>query len=607
MVKTGTDRTWLELPMALESNDRWEGSLPLTENARYQYTIVAITDYYGSWVEEIEKKRAAGLDLSSEIQEGLAILERVASKSAQKRREIRGHAKLARASLSQKEAVEILLNPDLRAAIIEALPRKWGTRYPKVLDIVVDRAAARFASWYELFPRSAGTTKGQSGTFDDVIDRLEEIEWMGFDVIYFPPIHPIGEVNRKGPNNTLNPLPGDPGCPYAIGSAEGGHDAVEPSLGTLQDFRRLVEAARRHGLEIALDFAVQAAPDHPWSTSHPNWFYVRPDGTIKYAENPPKKYEDIYSLNFGSDDWAELWQELRRILLFWIDQGVTTFRVDNPHTKPISFWRWIIREIQDVHPEVIFLSEAFTRPKVMKALAKAGFTQSYTYFTWRNFKQEILEYFTELTNPPVSDYMRGNLFPNTPDILPKILQEGGRPAFKIRGTLAATLSSVYGIYSGFELCEATAIEGKEEYVNSEKYELKVWDWDRPGNIKDYIALINNVRRRHPALQEYDNLKFYWSDNDNILCYGKSLPSQADYILIVLNLDPYLAHESMIHFPVEDFGLSAGEQYEAHDLISNARYFWTGGSQYVRLDPHAEPAHIFAIRHWNRVDYVESGA
>jgi starch synthase (maltosyl-transferring) len=476
-----------------------------------------------------------------------------------------------------------------------------------VLDIVVDRAAARFASWYELFPRSAGTTKGQSGTFDDVIDRLEEIEWMGFDVIYFPPIHPIGEVNRKGPNNTLNPLPGDPGCPYAIGSAEGGHDAVEPSLGTLQDFRRLVEAARRHGLEIALDFAVQAAPDHPWSTSHPNWFYVRPDGTIKYAENPPKKYEDIYSLNFGSDDWAELWQELRRILLFWIDQGVTTFRVDNPHTKPISFWRWIIREIQDVHPEVIFLSEAFTRPKVMKALAKAGFTQSYTYFTWRNFKQEILEYFTELTNPPVSDYMRGNLFPNTPDILPKILQEGGRPAFKIRGTLAATLSSVYGIYSGFELCEATAIEGKEEYVNSEKYELKVWDWDRPGNIKDYIALINNVRRRHPALQEYDNLKFYWSDNDNILCYGKSLPSQADYILIVLNLDPYLAHESMIHFPVEDFGLSAGEQYEAHDLISNARYFWTGGSQYVRLDPHTEPAHIFAIRHWNRVDYVESGA
>ncbi len=470
--------------------------------------------------------------------------------------------------------------------------------------MVVDRVRARYAAWYELFPRSAGRLPGQSGTFADAATRLPVIAAMGFDVVYFPPIHPIGRINRKGPNNTLVAGPDDPGSPYAIGNETGGHDAIEPSLGTLNDFRAFVEAARGLGMDVALDFAIQCAPDHPWVKDHPDWFYVRPDGTIKYAENPPKKYEDIYPINFQTADWRNLWEELKRIVLFWADQGVTTFRVDNPHTKPTVFWEWLIAEVQQSHPETVFLSEAFTRPKVMKALAKAGFTQSYTYFTWRNFKREITEYLTELTQSEMAEYFRGNFFTNTPDILPVILQEGGRPAFKMRLALATTLSSVYGIYSGYELCEATPVPGKEEYLNSEKYEYKVWDWDRPGNIIDYVTALNRMRREHPALHEYDNLRVYTADDDNVICYGKATADHSDIVVGVVNLDPFQPHESAIHLPVEEFGIKPDEQYRATDLLSGETFIWTGGTQHLRLDPHNEPARFFSLQRWARVDYAE---
>jgi starch synthase (maltosyl-transferring) len=476
--------------------------------------------------------------------------------------------------------------------------RVGSARYEPELEVVVDRVKARCAAWYELFPRSAGATPGQSGTFDDVIARLPYIQSLGFDVLYFPPIHPIGRINRKGPNNTLHAGPNDPGVPYAIGNENGGHDAIEPSLGTVEDFARLVKAAAEHGLEIALDFAIQAAPDHPWAKEHPEWFFVRPDGTIKFAENPPKRYEDIYPVNFNSDDWQGLWDELKRILLIWIERGVKIFRVDNPHTKPTPFWEWLIAEIQRDHPDVIFLAEAFTRPKVMKSLAKAGFTQSYSYFTWRNYKEEIIEYFTELTQTEVRDYMRANLFPNTPDILPIVLQTGGRPAFQMRLILAATLSSVYGMYSGFELCEASFVPGKEEYLNSEKYDFKVWDWDRPGNIIADVARINRIRRDHPALHEYDNLRFYPCDDPNMLCYGKSTADGADNIVVVVNLDPHAPHETMFHLPIQDFGIGPDEPYEVDELITGDAFTWTGGSHHLYLDPTWNPALIYSIKRPN---------
>ncbi|HET9660077.1 MAG TPA: alpha-1,4-glucan--maltose-1-phosphate maltosyltransferase [Thermomicrobiales bacterium] len=599
--------TWSSVSMTFVDNDRWSGSFTVDENTRYDYTIGAIQDDFRTWSEEITKKLTAGLDVHLEIAEGLHQLQQADTADQSVIEAIRNIWNVAAAAESQSAAVELLTSPKLAALMRAALPESRRVWYGATLPVTVDRVRARYAAWYELFPRSAGRAHGQSGTFDDVIDRLDYIQELGFDTLYFPPIHPIGHTNRKGPNNTLNAGPADPGVPYAIGSEAGGHDAIEPALGTLEDFRRLVEVARGRGIELVLDFAINASPDHPWVEEHRDWFYIRPDGTIKFAENPPKRYEDVYPLNFSNPDWEGLWQEMRRIILFWIDQGVTAFRVDNPHTKPTAFWEWLIAEVQAIHPETIFLSEAFTRPKLMKWLAKAGFTQSYTYFTWRNFKQEIIDYFTELTTPPVSEYMRGNLFTNTPDILPYFLQESGRPGFKIRAVLAATLSSVYGIYSGFELCEATPTPGKEEYLNSEKYDFKVWDWDRTGNIRADIARLNQIRKEHPALQEYDNLRFYWSDSDSILVYGKQTADQSDNILVAVNLDPFQVHETTIHFPLDDFGMPHGEQYEAQDLISGERYFWSGGSQYVRLDPAKESAHIIHLRRWEHVAYVEPDA
>lgn len=597
------DEVWSEVEMRYVDNDRWSASFPLTDNTRYQYTIHAFPDHFGSWRDELRKKSDAGLDVGSELVEGRRIVAEAVARAGADDRSLLEHVLTRSEGAPQAIAVAVLLGDDVNAAMARSRSRAYAS-ISRVLEIVVDRVAARFASWYEMFPRSAGTVEGQSATFDDVIAQLPRIQAMGFDVLYFTPIHPIGRSNRKGRNNTLKAEPGDPGVPYAIGSELGGHDAIHPDLGTLDDFRRLVRAAADHGLEIALDVAIQTSPDHPWAKNHPDWFFIRPDGTIKYAENPPKKYEDIYPINFFGETWRELWNELKRVILFWVEQGVKTFRVDNPHTKSTAFWEWLIREVQRDHPDVIFLSEAFTRPKVMKSLAKAGFTQSYTYFTWRNFKRELIEYFTELTQTDVKEYLRGNLFPNTHDILPYILQEGGRPAFKIRVALAATLSSVYGIYSGYELCENTPVPGKEEYLNSEKYEYKVWDWDRPGNISDFIARINQIRREHPALQEYDNLRFYPADDENVLCYGKSLPDAGDNVLAVVNLDPFQAHETVFHLPIHEFGIESDEQFRATDLISGETYIWTGPSQQLRLDPQEEPVRLFAIQRFHHVEYAE---
>jgi len=599
------DAAWSEAEMRFVDNDRWAGSFLLADNTRYRYTIEAFPDRFATWADELEKKSAAGLDVGLELREGRLLVEEALGRAE----DDPDDAAILRGAIAaidgegQAAAVHHLLGAEVAEAMRRHRSRAGGATYGKELEVVVDRVAARAAAWYEFMVRSAGRVPGQGGTFADAVARLPAVAAMGFDVVYLLPIHPIGRTNRKGPNNSLVAGPGDPGSPYAIGNEQGGHDAVEPALGTLEDFRGFVAAARGHGLEVALDIAVQASPDHPWVKEHPAWFTVRPDGSIKFAENPPKKYQDIYPINFDNPDWWGLWQELKRVVLFWVEQGVTTFRVDNPHTKPTVFWEWLIGEVQRAHPGVVFLSEAFTRPKVMKALAKAGFSQSYTYFTWRNFKREIVEYFTELTQSEVKEYLRGNLFANTPDILPYILQEGGRPAFKMRLALAATLSSVYGIYSGYELCENTPVPGKEEYLDSEKYDYKVWDWDRPGNIAGYVTQINAIRRAHPALQEYDNLRFAETEDENILAYWKATPDRSDVVLMVVNLDPFGPHESAVRLPLRELGLPDDQPYRVQELLSGETQLWTGPEQRLRLEPE-EPARFYALQAWQRVDYVE---
>jgi starch synthase (maltosyl-transferring) len=488
----------------------------------------------------------------------------------------------------------LLLDEQLGQIMARTHDRSHASRYRRELEVIVDRTAARFAAWYELFPRSQGTVPGRGATFRDVIRRLPEIEALGFDVLYLTPIHPIGRTHRKGPNNVLEAGPDDPGSPYAIGSTEGGHKAIHPDLGTLEDFRALVAAAARHGMEIALDFAVQCSPDHPWIREHPDWFQFRPDGSIKYAENPPKRYQDIVNVNFYGPHQDALWRELRDTVLFWVEQGVKTFRVDNPHTKPVPFWEWCIREVQTHHPDTIFLAEAFTRPKMMRLLAKAGFTQSYSYFTWRNTKSELTEYLTELTQSASKEYLRPNFFANTPDILPHFLQEGGRPAFRIRFVLAATLSGVYGIYNGFELCENAALPGKEEYARSEKYEYKVWDWDRPGNIKPDIAKLNAFRKANPALHLFTNLRFHPAHDEHVLFYSKVTADRSNMVFVAVNLDPYAAHEAMLDWPLHEMGVKPHEEVELEELFTGIRTRWRGAHHPIRLDPEANPAAVWRV-------------
>jgi starch synthase (maltosyl-transferring) len=470
-----------------------------------------------------------------------------------------------------------------------------STEFRPYIDITVDRPQALFAAWYEFFPRSAEGKANEGSKFRDCLPRIDDAKAMGFDVIYFPPIHPIGFTNRKGRNNSVTCEPGDPGVPYAIGSQFGGHKAVEPELGTLEDFDWLVQEAHVRGMEIALDFAINCSPDHPYVKEHPDWFFHRPDGSIKYAENPPKKYEDVYPLNFYNKDWRALWEEMRDIILFWAQHGVRIVRVDNPHTKPVAFWEWMIAQVQKQFPDTVFLAEAFTRPKMMRALAKIGFTQSYTYFTWRNTKWELLEYLTELTQTDMKYYFRGNFFTNTPDILPFFLQSGGRPAFLIRAVLAATLSTVYGIYSGFELCENVGISGKEEYLNSEKYQFKERDWNAPGNIKDYITKLNRIRQTNRALHDYENLRFHTAENEQVLFYSKATEALDNIILILVNLDPFNTQSAFVYVPIEDFGISESDPYQLHDLLTDEKFLWKGRRNFVMLDPHNRPAHIFRVR------------
>lgn len=579
--------------MALIDNDRWTGALHVGAPGRYRYQIVAYPDHLASKRDEIVKKFDAGIEVSLEIQEFDLILAEIAAVHAKSKALVAS----IRAQLAQRTG------DGPKVAIVTAIETVEGLRpYRNIggetrsieYQLIVDREAARFASWYEMFPRSAGTVPDTSATFRDVEGRLADISHMGFDVLYLPPVHPIGSTNRKGRNNSLVSTPDDPGVPYAIGSAAGGHDAIEPDLGTLADFDHLVDAASAHGLEIALDIAFQTSPDHPWAKAHPDWFTIRPDGSIKFAENPPKKYEDIYPLNFDTSDWKHLWLELLRIVRFWVEHGVKTFRVDNPHTKPIVFWEWLIRDIHATNPEVIFLSEAFTRPKVMKALAKAGFAQSYTYFTWRTGRRELEEYFSELTGPDVSQYMRGNLFTNTHDINPFHLQTGGRPAFRMRLVLAATLSSVYGIYSGFELCEATPVPGKEEYLHSEKYEYKVWDWDRAGNIKDLVRTVNLARKAHPALQEYDNLRFFTADDERVMVYAKRSADGNDRIVCIVSLDPVNTVDTWVHLDLGVLGLADGIGFDVTELITGNKWVWTGPHHRININPMIEPAWILSL-------------
>jgi starch synthase (maltosyl-transferring) len=592
---------WRETPMELFDNDRWRGSFALERNTRYHYTIEAWPDAFATWRHGAERKQAAGQPIDLELHAGRALVAGAAARAPRAPR-IKLEAVLHELDeLAESDARGSVMLSEGLAEIMRAVPdRSLSTTYARELEVIVDRRAAQIGAWYEFFPRSQGTVPGVASTFAHAARRLADIRAMGFDVLYLPPIHPIGYAFRKGRNNGLDPGPDDPGSPWAIGNANGGHKAVEPSLGTLKDFDRFVAAANAAGIEVALDYALQCSPDHPYVSEHPEWFVFRPDGSIQYAENPPKKYQDIVNFNWFGPHAPALWDELRGVVEFWIAHGVRIFRVDNPHTKPFAFWEWMIADVQSRHPDVLFLAEAFTRPKVMKELAKLGFTQSYTYFTWRNFKTELTDYCNELAYSEMAEYYRPNFFANTPDILPPFLQTGGRPAFRIRLILAATLSSVYGIYSGFELCENAALPGREEYADSEKYEIRVRDWDAPGNIKADVAQINAIRRENPALQTWRNVRFHSVPDDDLLFYSKSAADNT--LLIAVNLDPYRAVEATVRIPMAEFGYADADDVACQELLSGQHRVWHGAVQTLRLDPERNPAAIFRFDSRLRVDY-----
>jgi starch synthase (maltosyl-transferring) len=590
-------RTWEEIEMALLSNDRWQGALELPELGRYQYTVVAWVDAFLSWRQDFVK-RVDDADIALALLSGAALVEGAARRAkGADARALRDWAKALNADTPLEERRSLASGEELHTMVVRYPDRRLSTTYGLELEVEVDRPLARCSAWYEMFPRSCASEPGRHGTFADCARRLDYVAQMGFDIVYFPPVHPIGRAQRKGRNNALEAQPEDPGSPWAIGAAEGGHKAVHPELGSLEDFRALVQAARSRGLEVALDIAFQCAPDHPYVKAHPEWFLRRPDGSIQFAENPPKKYQDIYPFHFESEQWSPLWQELKSIFEFWVEQGVTVFRVDNPHTKPFAFWEWAIGELKDRHPELIFLSEAFTRPKIMHRLAKVGFTQSYTYFPWRNTKAEVTEYFTELAHSPSRNYFRPNHWPNTPDILTAFLQNGGRPAFMVRAVLAATLGANYGVYGpAFEHCENRPREpGSEEYYNSEKYEIRHWDINRPDSLAPILALLNRARRDNPALQQDWNLEFVPNDNDELICYAKFDDARSNVIVIAVNLDPYHTRSAFVEMPLEKLGIDASHPYRMEDLLSGESYLWQGPRNYVELDPDRYPAHVLRLR------------
>jgi starch synthase (maltosyl-transferring) len=595
---------WSESPMRFLVNDRWQGEFAAEEIGRYEFTLEGWIDHFKTWRRDMRKRLEAGQSAPVDLLTGAELIEAAASRSAPNDQQALESwwAKLrAIAAQHSNEGAKEALSPEL-SGLMERYPdRSLATRYHRSPQIVVDRLKARFSAWYELFPRSCSPQPGAHGTFADCEARLPYVAAMGFDVLYLPPIHPVGSTFRKGKNNALQAGPNDPGSPWAIGAAgaagEGGHKSIHPQLGTLGDFRRLVSRAKEHGLEIALDIAFQCTPDHPYVQQHPEWFRHRPDGTIQYAENPPKKYQDIYPIDFETENWRALWEELKSVMRFWIEQGVDIFRVDNPHTKAFPFWEEAIGEIKRDHPQVLFLSEAFTRPKVRYRLAKLGFSQSYTYFAWRNTKPELTEYLTELTQSPIREIFRPNLWPNTPDILTEYLQHGGRPAFMIRLLLAATLGASYGIYGpAYELCENQPREaGGEEYLNSEKFEIRHWDLERGDSLRDLIARVNRIRKENAALHSDWSLRFHPVDNDQLLCYSKQTPTLDNIIVVVVNVEPHHTHSGWVEIPLEEFGLDEQQPYQVHDLLSDARYLWQGRRNYVELNPQIVPAHIFRIR------------
>jgi starch synthase (maltosyl-transferring) len=591
--------SWTEVPMEFLDNDRWRASFPVTALGRYRYTVTGWIDHFQTWRRDLIKKVDAGQDVAVDLLIGAALIEEASRRACP----VDAQALLQRAdalrssSGSESDRIRAALHSDLNTLMARYPDRRFATIYDRELEVVVDRERARFSTWYEMFPRSCSGTADRHGTFKDCEGRLPALAGMGFDVLYLPPIHPIGKTHRKGKNNAPAGGPADPGSPWAIGSQEGGHKAIHPQLGTVDDFRRLVSKARTHGLEIALDIAFQCSPDHPYVKEHRAWFKIRPDGTVQYAENPPKKYQDIYPLDFETDQWRELWEELGSVVRYWIDQGVRIFRVDNPHTKPFAFWEWLIESVKQEHPDVIFLAEAFTRPKVMYRLAKLGFTQSYNYFPWRNTKAELIDYFTELTQTDAREFFRPNLWPNTPDILTEQLQHGGRPAFMARLVLAATLGASYGIYGpAFELCEGRPREaGSEEYLDSEKYEIKQWDLDRADALNEFITRVNRIRHDHPALQSDRGLRFHRIENDHLLCYSKRTPDWSDVILVAVNLSPYHVHAGWVELDLEELGIEPDQPFQVQDLLTNAYYVWQGARNYIEVNPNAAPAHIFFIR------------
>jgi len=599
LFKGPRDNRWKEMRMRFLENDQWEGEFIVEELGIYRFTIKGWVNYFRCWQKDLQKKFEAGMDVKIDMRIGVQYIQETIDQAAPAAES----ALLKRYGLLREkinshtaDAVLLALSEELSELMEEHAGKKFVVTYHKELEVVVDPPKALFSTWYEFFPRSCPSRENQHGTFKDAEKIIPEIARMGFDVIYLPPIHPIGKTNRKGKNNSPASGPEDVGSPWAIGSEEGGYKAIHPSLGTFEDFENFVLNAKQQGIEVALDIAFQCSPDHPYVREHPEWFRMRPDGTIQYAENPPKKYEDIFPLNFETQNWKELWVELKSVVLFWIEKGIRIFRVDNPHTKSFHFWEWLVKEIKKDYPEVFFLSEAFTRPKIMYYLAKIGFSQSYTYFTWRYTQREFKEYLIELTRSEVKEFFRSNFWPNTPDILPEHLQYGGRPAFIMRLILAATLSSNYGIYGpAFELCLNEALPGKEEYRDSEKYEIKQWDWDKQGNLKDLISRVNKIRRENPALQTPWNLSFYEVDNENLLFYGKVTEDLLNIIFIVINLDPFHTHSGWVNVPVKELDIDAQQPYLVHDLLSDDKYIWQGERNYVELNPQILPAKIFRVR------------
>ena len=602
--RAADETVWHEAPMfpaQPAGNDLWSARIPLDRVGRHEFTVTAWRDDFASLTGHIQKKLNAGQTVELEIDEAshlfaliLAEVETAEGAVAEPLTHI--VREFAKADTAGR--LELLLAPTTARAVAAARHRPFLTRDPVVYRIESERAAARFASWYEIFPRSMSDDMNRHGTFADVVTKLPRIRDMGFDVLYFPPIHPIGVTNRKGRNNTLNALEGDVGSPYAIGGKEGGHTAVHPELGTLDDFRHMLAAAHDHGLEIALDFAIQCSPDHPWLKDHPTWFAWRPDGTLRYAENPPKKYQDIVNPDFYAHDAKpDLWIALRDVILFWIDAGVHIFRVDNPHTKPLPFWEWMIADVRARHPDTIFLSEAFTRPRMMNRLAKVGYSQSYTYFTWRESKRDFVEYLTELTQSSAREVYRPNFFVNTPDINPRPLQSPGRAGFVIRAALAATLSGLWGVYSGFELCEAAALPDSEEYLDSEKYQLRAWDWNRPGNIVGEIAALNRIRRANPALHTHLGITFLPAHNEHILFFEKATEARDNVIVVAINLDPFNEQGADIELSWATFAhwhLNDQAAIEVVDQMTGQHFEWYGRWQHVRLDPGTRPFTIWRI-------------